>query len=90
MYNDAKITFRSLYGKNKALYTPEFHHDVVAMRSHPDYEELAADGSVVIQPTDGLQRPLMSVDSTKTLAPSAPRQGAQKPTNLTTRARAKK
>jgi len=89
MYNTEKITFRSLYGETKALYTPEFLHDVVAMRSHPDYEELAADGTVVVQPTDGLQRPLMSVDNVKTLAPSAPRQGAPKKTNLSARGKAR-
>ena len=82
MYNTAKITFRATEAPF-SLYTPEFMYDVIAMRGHPDYTELAADGSAVTQPTDGLQRPLMSVDNVKTLAPSQPTAPKKGKTNLT-------
>jgi hypothetical protein len=47
MLNEQKITFRCTTGPG-VLYTPEYLHDVEAMRSHPEYEEvIVVDGEVV-------------------------------------------
>lgn len=84
MYNTEKITFRCKVGKG-TLYTPEFMHDVLAMRSHPEYEEVKqdADGAVtrvVTQPEELVQRPLVAVQSPVLGAPKpvARKQGGKR------------
>ena len=70
-------TFRCIPNP-KVLYTPEFEHDVIAMRKHPEYEEVDAEGNVIKQPEDGVQRPLISVTDKLTLAPGKPARGKRK------------
>ena len=64
-------TFRSIFPPH-TLYTPEFEYDVIAMRKHPEYEEIDAEGVKITQPEEGVQRPLVSVPNKKTLAVGKP------------------
>ncbi len=48
MLNTERVTFRCMTNREGgALLVPEFQHDVVEMRRHPEYEELDAAGNVV-------------------------------------------
>jgi len=81
MLNTSRITFRCKVGK-RVLYTPEYLHDVEAMRKHPEYEEvtLDADGNVadvIVQPEDLIQRPLMSVERPAPAAAPKPKRKAK-------------
>lgn len=67
MKNVEGITFRCKHG-SRTLYTPEYLFEVAEMRKHQDYDEVDKEGNVVMQATDGLQRPLISVAPAK--APS--------------------
>lgn len=46
-----------------AIVTPEFPQDAIALRKHPEYEEIDEEGNVITQPEDEVQRPLLSVPS---------------------------
>lgn len=61
-------TFRCIANPS-VLYTPQFEHDVIAMRKHPEYEEVDAEGNKIVQAEEGVQRPLISVPNKHTLAP---------------------
>ena len=65
-------TFRCITNP-KVLYTPQYEHDALAMRKHPEYEEIDAEGNRIAQPEESVQRPLISVQNAKTLAPSKAR-----------------
>lgn len=56
-----------------AIIEPEFPQDAIALRKHPEYEEIDAEGNVIKQPEDEVQRPLLSVQDAKTRAPSKPK-----------------
>lgn len=44
---NTQYRFRCI-GNPSVIYTPEFLFDVPTMRKHPDYEEIDADGNVVL------------------------------------------
>jgi hypothetical protein len=51
-------------GNPRVIYTPEFLFDVPTMRAHPEYEEIDADGNVIVPPAtieDEIKRVPMSV-----------------------------
>lgn len=55
------------------IVEPEFPQDAIALRKHPEYVEVDAEGNEITQPEDEVQRPLLSVQNAKTLAPSKPK-----------------
>lgn len=61
-------TFRSIFPPH-SLYTPEFDFDVIAMRKHPEYEEIDSEGNKITQPEEGVQRPMMAIPNLKSVAP---------------------
>jgi hypothetical protein len=61
------VRFRCIPNPN-VIFTPAYDFEVAEMRKHKEYEEIDADGNVVKQPEDGIQRPLVSVAPPK--APS--------------------
>lgn len=65
------VRFRCIPNPN-VIYTPEWEYDIPGMRKHPEYEEIDADGNVIKQAEDHIQRPLMSVAKpSEMLAPKA-------------------
>jgi len=58
---NTQFHFKCRYGTQQ-MYTPEYMFDVEAMRKHPDYEEVTAEGAPIAKPGyEAVQRPLMTV-----------------------------
>jgi hypothetical protein len=64
MQVNTKHRFRCI-GNPRSIFTPPYMHDVIAMRSHPEYVEIDENDNVVTQAEESVGRVPISVNATQ-------------------------